>query len=138
MKKILFCCIFISLFCVSTYSQKLKNENFIGVFQSCDGVHCSTYRINSDFTFEHKFHGEIKSGTWKFSGKNKIKIFAPGVKKQTVMIPTKKQNDCKTVYVKATLPKIPDFKETFIFQQNSICTIDKKGKAEFCYKKVEK
>ncbi len=135
MKKGLLAQILIISFGVSVYSQKTQASEFNGVFQD-SFIHCSTYHINPDFAFKHRFGGEERNGAWKYIGKTKIRLFAPGSNQETVFLPVN-QNDGRIVYTKIKIPGIPAFSKIFSLQNDSICAPNKKGKTGFCYQKIE-
>ena len=135
MNKFLLYLILTVLLGVSISAQKMRNEKFVGVFQLCD-VHCSTYYINPDFTFKHRFSGQETFGAWKYDGKNKIKLFAPGKKAETIKMTGKNNNDEK-IEVELKIPKVRAFKKTFFFKNDSICTLYNKGKSKSCYQRIE-
>ena len=129
------CLILTVLLSVSIYAQKMRNEKFVGVFQLCD-VHCSTYCINPDFTFKHRFSRQETFGTWKYVGQNKIKLYAPGKKAETVKM-TGKNNNGETIEFELKIPKVRAFKTTFFFENDSICTLYNKGKSKSCYPRIK-
>ena len=134
MKNLLLCQILVFSFFVSAYSQNSRNEKFIGVFQSCV-YHCSTYYIYPDFTFRHKFINETV-GNWKYIGKNKIKLYAPGKKAVTAFLPVEKENG-EIVKIKLKIPKVPAFRRVLIFENDSFCIIYNHGKSKTCYQRIE-
>lgn len=132
MNRFLFCVILTIFCCVSIYSQKLRNEKVVGVFRQCF-VHCGTYYINPDFTFRHRFSGFETFGTWKFAGRNKIKLYAPGKKAEKVVL-TKEDNGEK---IEFTIPKVWAFKSTLFLENGALCAIYNKGKSKTCYQRIE-
>jgi hypothetical protein len=139
MKNVFLFQILVFLFCIPLYSQKLQNEKFISVFQDCL-IHCSTFYIKPDFTFTYTAKGvmfnEERKGTWKYISNNKIRIFAAKKKEKPIKFLLKQDNG-KTVESKIKGKNFRAMKKTLILQNDSICTLDGKSNAEFCFKRVE-
>ena len=136
MKKFFLGQIIIALYCFPVYAQKTPNPKFVGVFRDCF-IHCATYSLNPDFTFEYRSFGMSHFGTWKYVGENKIKLYAPGKKAERALL-TGKNNNGETVEFELRIPKIQAFKKVLFFENDSICALFNKGKSKSCYHRIER
>ncbi|HEY0430079.1 MAG TPA: hypothetical protein VGC76_20010 [Pyrinomonadaceae bacterium] len=140
MKRILLFLGLIILLCVSVPSQKLQNKKFIGVFRSCL-IHCSTYKIKADFTFEYTAKGDMfnitREGTWQYVDKDKIHLFAPGRRYEPDTLILKQNDGTEIEAFDLPKPDILTINKTSIIKNEKLCIMEEDGEILFCFPRVK-